>query len=88
MFSRYLVARSKAIAKQLDPNNKIEKKEIEITNPQSKKVYAFVDNKVVGIYDSITLCASALGMSRAMIKKAIESGVVLDNGFNLKLTDK
>jgi len=57
-------------------------------NPQSKNVYAFVDNKCVGIYDSITLCATTLGLSRAMVKRAIENGVTLDNGFTLKLTNK
>ena len=60
----------------------------EVKNSQAKNVYAFVGNKCVGIYDSITLCASTLGLSRAMVKKAIESGVTLDNGFKLKLTNK
>ena len=60
----------------------------ENVNPASKRVYIFVDNKRVGDYDSITLCANALGMSRPMVKRAIENGIVLTNGFLLKLTNK
>ena len=60
----------------------------ENVNPASKTVYVFVDGKLVGQYDSITLCANALGMSRPMVKRAIESGTVLTNGFILKLTNK
>lgn len=60
----------------------------ENVNPASKTVYAFVDGKLVGQYDSITLCANALGMSRPMVKRAIDSGTVLTNGFLLKLTNK
>ena len=65
-----------------------EKVSDEKKNPASKTVYAFVDGKIVGQYDSITLCANALGMSRPMVKRAIDSGTVLTNGFLLKLTDK
>ena len=57
-------------------------------NPSSKTFYAFVDRKLVGQYDSITLFATALGMSRPMVKRAIENGTVLTNGFKLKLTNK
>ena len=53
-------------------------------NAASKKINIYVDGKYVGFYDSITLCASTLGLSRAMVKKAIESGKQLDNGFILK----
>jgi len=78
---------SKPVPKTVVVEEKV--KEIEkVVNPQSKNVYAFVDNKCVGIYDSITLCATTLGLSRAMVKRAIENGVTLDNGFTLKLTNK
>ena len=63
------------------------KSETVYKNPTAKKVYAFVDNKCVGIYDSISLCATTLGMSRAMVKKAIDNNVVLENGFLLKLNN-
>lgn len=55
-----------------------------LKNLQATKVYAYVDGKLVGDYDSITKCGTALGMSRPAVKKAIESGTVLDNGFVLK----
>lgn len=57
-------------------------------NLQSKPVYAFVGNELKGDWDSVTKCASALGMSRPAVKKAIESGETLDNGFKLSLTKK
>lgn len=98
MFSRFLLRRRNALL-----NNIVEVKE-SITkvvateviepkpeakvNPQSKTIYAYIDNKLVGIYDSITLCATTLGLSRAMIKRAIENGTVLDNGFLLTFNKK
>jgi len=56
------------------------------TTLQSKPVYAFVGNELKGDWDSVTKCASALGMSRPAVKKAIEEGTILDNGFKLSLT--
>jgi len=58
----------------------------EKTNLQSKPVYAYVGNELKGDWDSVTKCASALGMSRPAVKKAIEEGTILDNGFKLTLT--
>lgn len=77
----------KVVKKVKKPLVKVKSIKEEI-NPASKKVYAFVGKKNVGVYDSITLCASTLGLSRPAVKKAIESGVILDNGFVLKLTNK
>jgi len=54
----------------------------------SKKVYAYLDDRCVGEYDSITKCATALGMTRLMVRKAIENEVVLESGWILKLTNK
>jgi biotin operon repressor len=42
-----------------------------------------LNDKLVGEYDSITKCAQLLGLSRAMVKKAIDNQTVLDNGFLL-----
>lgn len=55
-------------------------------NLQSKPVYAYVGNELVGDWDSVTKCAKALGMTRPAVKKAIEEGTILDNGFKLSLT--
>ena len=92
MYDRYLLARIKAKQKSevkvKTPIKTVpvDKEETHTTvNPSSKTVYAYVGKKLVGEYDSITLCASTLGMSRAMVKKVIESGVELENGFILKL---
>jgi len=57
-------------------------------NLQSKPVYAFVGNELKGDWDSVTKCANSLGMSRPAVKKAIEEGTILDNGFKLSLTNK
>jgi len=54
----------------------------------SKKVYAYLDDRCVGEYDSITKCATALGMTRLMVRKAIENEVILESGWILKLTNK
>ena len=70
------------------------KKEVkkEVINPdkknnlQSKTVYAFVGDELKADWDSVTKCATALGMSRPAVKKAIEEGTILDNGFKLSLT--
>ena len=59
---------------------------IQIKAPQSKKVYCYLNGKVVGEYDSKTKCANALGMSRAMVSRAIDQKTVLENGFVLSLT--
>jgi hypothetical protein len=59
----------------------------EKTNLQSKIVYAFVGNELKGEWDSVTKCATALGMSRPAVKKAIDEGTILDNGFKLTLTN-
>jgi hypothetical protein len=78
---------AKKVLKKKEPIVTEEIKEKGI-NPASKTVYAFVDGECVGEYDSITKCASILGLSRPMVKKAIESGVVLTNGFILKSSNK
>jgi hypothetical protein len=92
MYSRYYKARAKAFLDKITSGiKKTDDIVIEIpiaSNNASKKVYAYAGRKLVGEYDSITLCASTLGMTRAMIKKAIESGVELENGFKLTLNKK
>jgi hypothetical protein len=60
-----------------------EQKGEEGKTPNAKKVYVYVNNKKAGGYDSITKCGIALGMSRPMVKKVIENGITLDNGFKL-----
>jgi len=50
----------------------------------SKKVYCFKNGTLIAEYDSLTKCASALAMSRPMVK--IDNGTVLENGFLLKLS--
>jgi hypothetical protein len=57
--------------------------EKEVTNSQSKKVLCLLGEKIVGEYDSITKCSNALVMSRPAVKKAIDNGTILDNGFKL-----
>jgi len=52
----------------------------------AKKVECYKNGKLVATYDSLTKCASALAMSRPMVKKCIDNGTVLDNGFLLKLS--
>ena len=61
------------------------KRHVKYDKPSTNKkiVYAYLDDKLVGEYDSITLCAGLLHMSRAMVKKAIENQTVLENGFLL-----
>jgi len=78
MYSRFILARRAA-------KNKVEEpiKEEVVQTTQSKIVYAYLNDKLVGEYDSITKCAQLLGLSRAMVKKAIDSQTVLDNGFLL-----
>lgn len=49
----------------------------------AKKVLCYLNDKLIGEYDSISKCATALGMSRLMVRKAIENGTVLENGFKL-----
>jgi hypothetical protein len=49
----------------------------------SKTVYVKDGEKLIGQYDSITKCGLALGLSRPAVKKAIESGMLLDNGLKL-----
>ena len=78
MRSRIFRAIIKALEKKAEPAV-----EEVLKKPQSKIVYALLDGKLVGEYDSITKCAQLLGLSRAMIKKAIDSQTVLDNGFIL-----
>ena len=81
--------RARVIAKQSLNNVKplLEDKldEVKNTNALGKPVLCYVGDKLVGEYDSLTKCATALGMSRNMVKKAIDNGVVLENGFLLKL---
>ena len=57
----------------------------ETKNSASKIVYCYLDGEPVADYESISKCAIALGMSRAMVKKAIDNAVVLENGFLLTL---
>ena len=81
MRSRYLRARDKA-------RLGIVKKETKVAgNQSSKTVYCYLDGKLVADYTSITKCANALGMSRAMVKKAVDNAVVLENGFLLTLNN-
>jgi len=87
--NRYLQARKNVVLKRLaNDEDKITTDSETYTNPASKKVYFFVDGECKGFYDSITLCANTLGLTRAGVKKAIEFGTELDNGFILKLTNK
>jgi len=51
--------------------------------PTSKIVLCWLEGKLVGEYDSITKCGLALGLSRPVVRKAIEFGMLLDNGFKL-----
>ena len=96
MFRRYWDARKKAVLDRLKGESKEvlkdepkeNDKQPEYINPSSKKVYFFVNGECKGFYDSITLCGNALGMTRPMVKKAIDNGTLLDNGFILKLTNK
>ena len=96
MQGRYLQARIKAMLNLRDHdkvNRKSEKEEVKETktkvtgNQSSKIVYCYLDGKLVADYESITKCANALGMSRAMVKKAVDNAVVLDNGFLLTLNN-
>ena len=59
---------------------KVESKE---SNIASKVVLCYVGKKIVAEYDSISKCATALVMSRPMVKNAIDNGTVLENGFKL-----
>jgi hypothetical protein len=91
MISRFFKARVEAFLKNknvVEPVKETTEKVETNVNPASKKVYAYVNKKLVGEYDSISLCANSLGMSRAMIKRAIDNGVTLENGFLLSLTKK
>ena len=54
-------------------------------NSQSKTVYAYMDGKLLAEYDSITRCGNALGLTRLMVRKAIEHDVILENGLKLSL---
>lgn len=86
MKSRFLFSRRKALLDK-DKEAKVLSVDDNVVglNPASKTVYAYVNGKLVGQYDSITKCADILGMTRAMVKKVIDNGVVLDNGFLLTL---
>ena len=87
--TRFFQARKNVVLERLRKKGKKETTDSEQhVNPASKKVYFFVDGEYKGYYDSITLCANALGLTRAGVKKAIENGTELDNGFILKLTNK
>ena len=84
MYDRYYLARVNAKNKK-KVVKKTEDKPTDKSNPASKQVLAYVKGKLVGTYDSLTKCANTLGMSRPMVKNAIDNGVVLENGFILKL---
>jgi hypothetical protein len=89
LFKRGFDARRKVLLDKMKKKDPEETdKDKVLLNPASKKVYYFVEGVCKGYYDSITLCGTTLGLSRAGVKKAIESGMLLDNGFVLKLTDK
>ncbi len=83
MLSRFLRARILAFNKPTETHVPVN----DVKVAQSKTVYAHLDGKLVGQYDSITKCAQLLGLSRAMVKKAIDSQTVLDNGFILTLNN-
>jgi hypothetical protein len=55
----------------------------ETNNIASKVILCYVGKKVVAEYDSISKCATALNMSRPMVKNAIDNGTILENGFKL-----
>ena len=80
---RSLLARR--LAKEDFKGEDSKKRHVKYDKPSTNKkiVYAYLDDKLVGEYDSITLCAGLLHMSRAMVKKAIENQTVLENGFLL-----
>ena len=78
--------RARFIARQALSNAKpLLEDKIETKNILGKSVLCYVRDRLVAEYDSLTKCATALGMSRAMVKKAIDNGVVLENGFKLTL---
>jgi hypothetical protein len=92
--NRMIDLKSRIIARQSIHNaNVLIDGIIEETKPEEEKkinvlgkvVLCYVDNKLVGEYESLTKCATALGMSRAMLKRAIDNGVTLENGFKLVL---
>jgi len=93
---RKIIRLNRLLAKLVTKVKKVKKgktepvvvEEKEETGNTSKKVYAFLDGKNVGVYDSITKCGTALGLSRLMVRKAIENDVTLENGWKLKLTKK
>ena len=92
MYDRTLLARMKVRLDNLLNGTEINKKIISETetayiNPAKKTVYCYLDGKIVADYESISKCAIALGMSRAMVKKSIDNAIVLENGFKLSLTN-
>lgn len=91
MYNRGLLARMRVRLESLNKLNRktkeVKKDTTVIANQSSKTVYCHLDGKLVADYESITKCANALGMSRAMVKKAIDNAVVLENGFLLTLNN-
>jgi len=91
MYNRGLLARMRVRLESLNKLNRktkeVKKDTTVIVNQSSKTVYCRLDGKLVADYESITKCANALGMSRAMVKKAIDNAVVLENGFLLTLNN-
>ncbi len=84
------VYRARIIARQTLNNVKPvikEKKVVEVETEHissaSKAILCYVGKKIVAEYDSLTKCATALGMTRPMVKKAIDNGITLENGFKL-----
>jgi hypothetical protein len=75
MLSRYRLSRLNA---RKDKTKQISGKQAPVP------VYAYVEDELVGEYDSLTKCAESLGMTRAMVKKFIGNGLTLENGFVLK----
>ena len=80
MFSKFILRKRRLLVE----TGTVKADDTKVKNLIATKVYAYVDGKLVGDYDSITKCGAALGMSRPAVKKAIEFGTVLDNGFVLK----
>ena len=89
MFSNFL--RARRLAKQIKEQPIVEETiavQEEVKVGQSKTIYAYLGEELVGQYDSITKCAQLLGLSRAMTKKAIENQTILESGFILTFNKK
>ena len=89
MLTNIIRNRINALLKKEEVKEVIEEPKEEVTNKtSSKNVYVYQKGKCIGIYDSITKCGIALGMSRLMVRKAIENDVEMDNGMTLSFNKK